>query len=716
MSSRRQYSDSWYRVSGVKPRLRSHAVVHRHTYRGQTWYLLQDQTSGRYHRFSADSYKVIALMNGERSLQEIWEIAAMRLKESSPTQDEVIQILAELYAAGALYSDVMPDIPELLRRTKKEYWKKVWNYLKNPLAVRLPLIDPDRFVEKAMPYVAPLLSIWAGVIWFITILFAIALAVIYWDDLSGNMSDQILSMENMLMIGLLYPVIKIIHEFGHAFTVKKWGGDVHEMGLMFLILMPIPYVDASSSASFRNKYKRISVSLAGVVVELFIAAIALFIWVAVEPGLVRAMAFNTVLIASVSTLLFNLNPLLRFDGYFAFSDALEIPNMAQRSNKYIAYLIQYYLFNLKVVDSPVTVDSERGWLFFYAIAAFIYRLFIIYVIVLLVAAKFYILGIILAAWALMQMFFLPVFKSVGFVLFSPAVDLQRTRAVLILCIFTAFVSIIFAVVPVPSWTRAEAVVWAPEGSRIYAKTDGFILGVEKLSHQQVKAGDVLIRCSDISLQSAVVKHKAKERELMASYSEQRVKDLVQAKIIAEQLKQVRSELAELKKKESQLQISSDRDGQFLLADAEDLPGRYVHRGDLLGYVVNFPIQRGRVMIAEDRVDLIRKKIKSIEVKRAGDISKTYEATLVREVPTGSKELPHMAFAIEGGGNVGLDPSQTKEPTSLHTFFQFDLALPKEMNIQTIGDRLYVRFNHGNEPLFTQVYRSLRQVILRQLNA
>ena len=158
--------------------------------------------------------------------------------------------------------------------------------------------------------------------------------LINWPELSMNTSDRVLALENIFLMALVYPVVKLIHEFGHAYVLKKWGAEVHEMGIMFLVFFPVHYVEASESISFSSKYQRMLVGAIGVMVELFLAASAMILWANIEPGVVRTLAFNTMIVAGVSTLLFNGNPLLKFDAYYVLSDYLEIPNLASKANAY----------------------------------------------------------------------------------------------------------------------------------------------------------------------------------------------------------------------------------------------------------------------------------------------------------------------------------------------------------------------------------------------
>ena len=157
-------------------------------------------------------------------------------------------------------------------------------------------------------------------IWLLTVLSAPVLVGMHWDELSEDVADRILSAEGLLLTAMAFPVLKFFHELGHAYATKIAGGEVHELGVMLLVFAPVPYVDASASIAFRSKWRRVLVGAAGMLTELFIAALAMFVWVMVEPGLVRSLCFQTVLIAGVSTVLFNINPLLRFDGYYILSD------------------------------------------------------------------------------------------------------------------------------------------------------------------------------------------------------------------------------------------------------------------------------------------------------------------------------------------------------------------------------------------------------------
>ena len=175
-------------------------------------------------------------------------------------------------------------------------------------------------------------------------------------------------------------VVKIIHEFGHGLTAKHFGGEVHEMGILFLVLTPALYCDVTDSWLLPNKWKRIWISAAGIYVECFLASIATFVWWYSTPGLLNSLAMATMFICSVNTIMFNANPLLRYDGYYVMADWLEIPNLRIKSTQFFAYLIQEKVLGLEIPVQSYLPRSRRYLFVTYAMASYIYRWFVTFAI------------------------------------------------------------------------------------------------------------------------------------------------------------------------------------------------------------------------------------------------------------------------------------------------------------------------------------------------
>lgn len=709
------FSSSWYRVAGVRPRLRNHAQIHRHVYRGDVWYVMQNHSTGKFHRFSPTANLVIGLMNGKRTLQEIWDLACARLDDDAPTQDEVIKLLSDLHKADVLQSDAPPDIQELHQRRqqhKRMQWKQ---YLGNPMSLRFPLFDPEKIVQKLIPFVAPLFSWMGAVLWVAIVGWAITLAGMHWNELSGNVIDQVFSFKNLLLMVLVFPVIKLLHEFGHAFATKAHGGEVHEMGIMLLVLMPIPYVDASAATAFRDKYARVLVGAAGMLVEIFIAAMAMIAWVYLEPGIERAIAYNVIIVAGVSTVLFNGNPLLRFDAYYMLSDYLEIPNLGQRANEYLGYLTNHYLFGVEKVKSPVSASGERSWFVFYAIASFVYRMLMMISIVLLFAEKFFVVGVILALWSFYSMVVKPLSGKVNYLFSSPQLKNKRQRALFSTGLILFMVGIILFWLPAPSSTRAEGVIWAPEKAQVRTTVDGVIVKVLAKPNQLVRMGDLLIQCEDLELQTRMHVLQAQYDELQARYSALISTNLVQANIVAEQIKHVEAALVLANKHLSELEIRSPANGIFVIQDERNVPGRLARRGELLAYITDTNSTTVRVVVDQADGDMVKENTQRVEVRPVEHVSEVIPAKIIHQVPAATDELPSHTLSLQGGGKVGIDPSKTNESRALVKLFILDLELPPGIQKNNLGERIYVLFIHPPEPLAYQWYRSAQRIFMKKFN-
>lgn len=705
------YSQSWYRVAELKPRLRSHAQIHRHDYRDEIWYVLEDGSSGRCHRFSPSAHYLIALMDGERTVQQIWDAAVARLGDDAPTQDETIRLLGQMHAADVLLCDLPPDSREIFQRREQQQRRRLFQRLAQPLAIRIPLFDPDPMLTRWMPLMRPWFSLGGLAIWALVVLTGGILAASHWSELTENIVDQVLTAENLLMLWLAYPLVKAVHELGHGFAVKNWGGEVREIGIMLLVLMPVPYVEASSASAFREKHRRMVVGAIGIMVELFLAALAAILWLNVEPGPVRALAFNVMLIGGVSTLFFNGNPLLRFDGYYVLSDLIEMPNLASRSQKYLGYLAQRYLFDVRDAEPPSAARGERAWFLFYGVSSFLYRMFIMVVIVLFIAGQFFVIGVVLAIWALATQLVWPLVKNLGFVLSSPKLNRKRARAVLTTGSLGLALILFVALVPVPSWTRAQGVVWLPEGSQVRSQVDGVVVRLLRPDGDRVEVGDALIETEDALLQQQVRLLAARLDELQARLTQAQIADRSKAQVVREEIAVVEADMARARERAASLILRSPAAGRLVVPKAVDLPGRFLRRGELVAYVVEPDRMDVRVAVDQDDIGLVRGRTHSVQMQLADWQATPVASRIIRQVPAATDELPSAALGSAGGGEILHDPRDGSGTKALAKVFVIDVELPEQSAGDLIGQRVEVRFDHGAEPLWSQWYRSLRQLFL-----
>lgn len=706
-------ASSWYRVADLKPRLRSHARLYRHRYRGQLWYLLQDPISNRVHRFSPAARLFIAAMDGQRTVQTLWEITNKHLGEEAPTQDEIINLLGQLHAADLLQSDVTPDAAEVFDRGERQGKALRRRSYMNPMAVRIHLWDPEAFLNRMEPLIRLLWSRWGGLLWLAVVVPALLLVSPHFEELSNNFSDRVLAVDNLLLLLLVFPLIKALHELGHAAATKRGGGEVHDMGIVMLVLIPVPYVEASAASVFNSKYERATVGAAGMVVEVLIAALAFYLWLLVEPGLVRSVLFNVMLIAGVSTLIFNGNPLLRYDAYYMLADLLEIPNLSNRSLRYWGYLIERYAFGVKDAETPEDSPSEKAWFLFYGFASSIYRVLITVTIALFIAGEFFIIGVVLAIWAVVAMAVFPLVKTLQHLGSSSRLRQHRRRAVAVTVGTALVLGLLLFVVPAPNRTSAEGVIWLPEQAIVRTGHAGFVDTFLVSPGTPVAAGDLLVRSYDLGLEAQIRQSEAKVAELTAIYGAQFVVDRARAGIAREQLESERATLALLRNRADGLLARASSQGTFMSPKAADMPGRYYRKGELLGYVTAKARPVARVVVQQESVDMVRLATDRVSVRFAHRPEVVTGGRIVRQVPAGDEYLPSRALASEGGGRIATDPRDQKGAKTMERMFQLDIELTGEDVARNafFGERVYVRFDHETEPIGLQWYRAMRLLFL-----
>jgi putative peptide zinc metalloprotease protein len=708
-------SPSWYRVARLKPLLKPQARVRRHRFRGQVWYVVHDTASGRFNRFTPAAWQLLGLMDGRRTMEEIWSEALEQLGDDAPGQDEVIRLLTQLHAADLLHCEVNPDAAELFERFGRQDRSRRHGRWKNPFSIRLPLWDPDRFVTRTLPYVRPLIGGAGAFVALALGLAALALAVVNYPELSSSVDDRVLSAQNLLVLWLCFPVVKFLHEMGHAYSVKAGGGEVHEMGVLLLVFMPVPYVDASAANGFRSKWRRALVGSAGMLVEMYLSAIAMLVWAAAEPGLVRVVAFDVLLIAGVSTLVFNANPLLRFDGYYILADLIEMPNLAQRGNQYWRWLAERHLLRVPDAQAPMASPGERRWLLAWTPLAFVYRMLVLAAIILFVASSWFFLGVVLAIWGCVTMLGVPLGKAVGWFAGLPHTRGTRRRAASIALAALAAVVLFVALVPLPVRTQTEGVVWLPEEAQVRAGANGFVRAVLQPPGALVHAGTPVLATDDPVLPAQIAVAQARLRELQARLDSQQFGERVQAELTRQEIDREEAHLERLRERSAALVAHSGGTGRFVVDRPEDLPGRYVRKGELVAHLSQDARTLIRAVVSQDDIDLVRAGVVRAEVRLADRLEVVHPAEVVREVPAAREELPSAALGSGGGGVIAADPRDPQGAKALARSFQFDLELPADVRSASYGGRAHVRFTHPPEPLASQWYRRLRQAFLERFH-
>lgn len=707
------FSTYWYRVANLKPVLRDSVKISRHIYRGHPWYVLRNSLTGRSNRFNMAAYALIGQMDGLSTVQQLWENIETSSRSESPSQDEIILLLGRLHDADLIQNDILPSTVELLRQAQGEPSSSWRQRISNPFSLRFPLCDPDRFLEKWAFITSPLFSQLMLLLWLLVVLTALAASATHWPELTNQLTNQLRQPSTLLLLWLIYPLVKTLHELGHAFAVKVWGGEVHELGIMLLALTPIPYVDATTAAAFPEKRRRISVAAMGMMVELFLASLALFIWLSVEPGLISSLSYNVLLIAGVSTVLFNGNPLLRYDGYYMLADLIEIPNLSQRSKRYYSYLVQRYLLKDTSAISPVTAPGEKFWFVNYAPLSSCYRMIVLFGLIWLISDHFFFIGVIIALWGIVSLMILPAMRTLYRFFSNPTVQKQRPRLIAIASASSLSLFLLLAVFPMPLWSTTQGIVWLPEQSTVRAGANCEVVKVFANNGQQVTKDMPLFQGSNPFHEAQIEIYNAQLEELYANYNAHPLHKRVERKMLLEDIARVKANRQQTQQILTKMQVDSPAQGHFVLIDDRNLTGHFVKQGELLGYIIGEHRPTVRAVVQQDDIGMIRNRITAVEVRLAAQPQLALKAQIERITPAADLNLPSAALGTLGGGIIAIDPTDNEGLRALESIFQIDLSLTGQITTPHIGGRVYVRFEHGSMPLAMQWYRRLRQIFLRK---
>ena len=706
------FSESWYRIADQRVYLRTGIVVQRQRYRGERWIVLQNPFSNQYFRLQQAAYEFVGRLRPEKTVQEVWQECVSRFPDEAPGQQAVLRLLSQLYYANLLQYEDARDSAQLFERFQKRRQREISARLLNLMFMRFPLLDPDRFLVRTMPLAGRLISAMGAVIWLAVVGLGVKVAIDNWAALRLH-SQSVLAPENLPLLYIGMVLIKGIHEFGHAYFCRRFGGEVHVMGVMLMIFTPVPYVDASSSWGLRSRWKRAAVGAAGMIVELFVAALAAFVWAGTGPGTIHSLAYNMMFIASVSTLIFNLNPLLRFDGYYILSDVLEIPNLTQRAGQELRHLWERYIFGVKDSSSPALSRQEAGWLVFFGIASGIYRVIVFGGILLLVADRFLILGMIMAAVCAVSWVTVPVGKFIHYLATSPRLQRVRLRAVAVTAGLAALLLILLAVIPFPNHFRAPGVVQAEQRTGVINDVGGVVQRLLAEPGARVLLGQPLLQLTNQQLALDLEDAKGMCREAEARYREALSKSNADLKPLERRLESVSQRLDKLKADEESLIVRARHDGIWVAPHIHDALGRLIERGMPLGMVVNPGSFEFVATVAQTDADAaFGQPPRRGEVRLRGQAGYAIQVTKWHVVPGGKQTLPSPALGWAAGGVVAVsanEPEKAKEP-----FFEIHANLPATQNVALVHGRSgTIRFELEPEPFLQRWFRRLSQLLQKR---
>lgn len=717
-ASGRIYSDAWHRVATVRACLRSSVRAHQQHFRGEDWVVLRDSLGSDFFRIRSEAWTFLSRLNAEQTIDEVWSELIESRPDLALTQEEVVQLIGQLHLSNLLQFDRGAASASLFERYRKRRGSEIKALVFGVLSLKIPLLDPDRALERGLPLIRFLFGPWGAAAYAILVLLGLKAAVEDWDRLFDQ-SQGLLAPGNLglLYVGLI--IAKLVHEFGHAAACKRFGGEVHKMGVMLLIFAPVPYMDATASWGFRSRSARMLVGAAGVFSELAVAALAALVWANTAPGLVNALAYNVIFVASVSTLLFNLNPLMRFDGYHILVDFLELPNLFQRSREQLKYLAQRWILRLKSAEPAARTPAEAVLLPLYGLISLVYWIALMSTIIFVIAQQYLDLGVALAGLMFFSSVILPLFKLARYLVASPALQHQRSRALAITLGLGAIALILLAAVPVPDRVRIKGVLQASESRDLHAESPGRVVRLLARPGQWVEAGRPLVQLENLELEFEFQATRQQREQLLAQELQALSSSVANLEALQRQRQSVDLKLAELERQRQALVVLAPISGQWSASELDSGQGQWLARGASLGSLVNESDWRFVAVLPQVATHLFEAGVLRAEIRIAGQQDINLVSTRTDIMPFEQGLLPSAALGMSGGGDIAVHASDPKGLEAAEPFFRIHAQLPAAGSADDRGlKRLHgrvgtMRITLPDAPLLVQWERGWRQFLQRK---
>jgi putative peptide zinc metalloprotease protein len=733
-----------FRASTTRPvglRRRGDLVTNRQVHQGQAWWVVKDPISLSYFRFRPEEYALLDMLDGTASLDDLKERFEARFPPRRITVDELARFIATLHRSGLVIGDRPGQGPQLFERRRQRIWKQWMAWLANIMSMRFRGIDPDRLLVRLDPWFGWLFTPPAIVAMLAFVASALLLVLVNFEVFRSKLPDfqHFFASGNWLYLAVALGVTKVLHEFGHGLSCKHYGGECHEMGVMLLVFTPCLYCDVSDSWMLPSKWKRAAIGAAGMYVEVIIASIATYLWWNSHPGIFNQLCLDVMFVSSVSTILFNANPLMRYDGYYILSDILEIPNLRQKATSILSRAASRWCLGIKQPEDPFLPQRNRFLFGLYAVASSLYMWLVTASIFLFVWNVFKpyrleVIGQIMAGGALWGLVIRPLQGMIKFLNVPGRRDEVKGLNLSVTAAVASAVLAAIALIPLPQrvWCAAEL---RPRGEEIvYVSVGGRLESLGVKAGDIVKKGQELARLSSIDLDLAIADLEGKasqSRARLNSLERERFTDPaagLEIGTVEESLKSVEEQLAKKLKDKGELVLLAPRDGIVLPAphvppqkeatamgklpgwsgnaiDKRNLGATYA-AGTVLCMIGDAERFEAVMLVDQTEVEFIAKG-QTVDLKLDAfpwqTLTGTVDELAETHIETGSERL-----SVKAGGQVPTKTDESGREQPISTSYEAMMSLDDTEAVLTPGMRGTARIKVGSRTVGQWLLRLLWQ--------
>lgn len=634
--------------------------------------VIEDPVRSKYFQVGAREYRFIALVDGQRTAREIINLlhSSKEISDLSLANQLGIEVSRWLVQTNLTYGKDFDTGQRLKVQSDKIQRQKIMAWI-NPISCKFRLFNPNQLLSTVQPYFQWVFSVWFLIVWSGSGLYASIRLYQHWDHLSVA-TTGILSGFSWFWLLVIWVLLKLVHESAHGIACRKYGGEVPEAGVLLILFTPMAYVNVTSMWRFSNRWHRMAVSGAGMYVELFISFIAVVVWTK-TTGVMSDIAFNIFIMSSLTTILFNANPLMRFDGYFLLSDLLNIPNLYSKGAKWFGDRILSLLFGLPKTEN-ICKPNECRQVAIYGCLAFFWKISISLSLIIGAGVLFDGLGLLLSVLGVTLWFGLPIYRTLKpLVMRNSQRPINLVRTGLSLCILIGLGTLLFTTLKAPAIKSAPAIIQFSKETLIRSDAEGFIQTLLVNDGEQVRKGQLLIVLKNpaISNEADELARLIEESEVQYRiYRKQNQKSLA----LAERTKQkeLREQLVEKTKAAQGLRISAPFDGFIFQRNLANRLGSFVHRGAELLTIA--PFNTKEVVVSVDQRDLesIRNNIGNpIKIIMPG--LPLFQSQLSRVNPRASTISTHPSLCAYANGPLAVKPIANDQHSEN---LEFELLAPR----------------------------------------
>jgi putative peptide zinc metalloprotease protein len=666
------------KIDCASPTLRRELVFRPQSFGGRSCYVVEDPVNGRFFRIGMAEYTFISLLDGKKSVREVLTATLNACPECGFTANDAVAICHWIHRTGLDADQKNHDNPRSVSETSAPGRRRG---RLSPLSIQLPLFHPDRFFEKMQPLFGWCFSFPALLVWLAVVAWALRDLMVNSHHL-GNSSEGILAAGNWIWLGLAWLALKLFHECGHGVACKRLGGEVREAGVIFILFAPLAYVDVTSSWRLRSKWTRIQVAAAGMYVELFLAAIATLTWSRTAPGVLNHICFNVMITASVATLLFNANPLMRFDGYYILSDLLELPNLYGQGRQYLSSLIRRYLFGMRTTNA--NWSGPRGlFVRVYGLASSAWRNLVFWGLVLTAATLLEGAGIVLSALAVLVWLSAMVGRLVRFYRSDAVRTHASWRRFSIVSVggLTAAV-VLLLTVPWPGAVTAPAVVGYAPRTIVRTESAGFLRAIHVCAGDVVEQGQLLAELANPDLDFELA-------ELEVQIAESRIKmrlhelnrEMAQRQAEEENLQTLLERRDEIQEEVHGLIVRAPRSGKVVGRSLESWEGVYLAKGNEILSIGDEAAKEVRLSIAQSDITAFRHHVGQ-DIRLYLPNLPLVQSSLSRIEPRASVVPLDTTLCVPNGGSLAV--RDKPESSDMESSLDFELLSPRFTGIMTLN--------------------------------